>query len=204
MRGRREEGRYFEFFRLQGIEEKVEDGHDRLRRGMKESSMDLLSKSPELERISNNEMKLVLFIIHAVYYSETGFLESRAFLLSTHTGTVPRFEETLLFNKCQFVYVKNELEEKKWIGWSRVSDLRVVALLDGLCDKRVLILLQLWVVVDRREGKIRLLHKNCSSSKPSNSIIKDVEDDRSDIEDCGNVDDDPSKISDSHSIYGLQ
>ncbi|GJR02221.1 hypothetical protein Tco_0525205 [Tanacetum coccineum] len=58
---------------------------------------------------------------------------------------------------------------------------------------RVLILLALWVVVDRREGQIRLLHRNCSSSKP-----------RSDIEDYGNVDDDPSEISDSHSIDGLQ
>ncbi|GJW73090.1 hypothetical protein Tco_0132460 [Tanacetum coccineum] len=70
--------------------------------------------------------------------------------------------------------------------------------------RRVLVLLQLWMVVDRREGQIRLLHRNCSSSKPSNSIIKDVEDDRSDIEDYGNVDDDPSEISDSHSIDGLQ
>ncbi|PWA91394.1 DDT domain-containing protein [Artemisia annua] len=34
----------------------------------------------------------------------------------------------------------------------------------------------------------------------SNSIIKDAEDDQSDLEDCGSVDDDPNDISNSHNI----
>ncbi|GJS91593.1 reverse transcriptase domain-containing protein [Tanacetum coccineum] len=91
-------------------------------------------------------------------------------------GTVPRFEETLLFNKCQFCYVKNELEEKKLF--------------------RVLISATMGGSLTEEKGQISLT--------PQKLFQLINRGDRSDIEDYGNVDDDPSEISDSHSIDGLQ
>ncbi|GJV55551.1 exocyst complex component SEC15B [Tanacetum coccineum] len=102
MRGRREEGRYFEFFRLQGIEEKVEDGHDRLRRGMKESrSMDQIN----YHRCSRSSMqslasvifgdwlsgKSCLFIIHLYRYCSTASQNENEYV-----NEVIFFRETLL------------------------------------------------------------------------------------------------------------